>query len=154
MRVSDRVSGLFFAVLGLAILIAAWGYRTPGGGLTSPALFPMIVGGIIALSGLGVAIGMSGDNTDGASPSTPMNGRALASILVVPLCILFYTLFASRIGSIAASFVIVLAPAIVWRVRLPVAIVVAVVAALAVNAIFILALRVPLPRGVIEGMLF
>ena len=154
MRVSDRISGIFFAALGLAILIAAWGYRTPGGGLASPALFPMIVGGIIVLSGLGVAIGVGGDSAEGSLPPARINGRALASILVVPLCIVFYTLFAGRIGSIAASFVIVLAPALVWRVRFPVAVIVALVAALAVNALFILALRVPLPRGLIEGMLF
>ena len=153
MRVSDRVSGLFFAVLGLAILIAAWGYRTPGSGLASPALFPTIVGGIIVLSGLGVAISAGGD-PDASLPSAPMSGRALASIIIVPLCIVFYTLFASRIGSITASFVIVLAPALVWRVRFSVAVIVALVAALVVNALFILALRVPLPRGLIEGMLF
>ena len=157
MQVSDRISGLFFAAFGLVIIAIAWGYRNPTGVFTSPALFPMIVGAIIIACGLGVAAGL-GAASEGAADDTPQAVRptwgTLAALAVVPLCILFYILAAHGIGSTAAGVIVVLAPALVWRVRLVTAVVVAVVASLSVNALFILGLRVPLPGGVIERLLF
>ena len=58
MHLSDRVTGLFLVVLGA---LAFWGgSRLPGvpGQDVGPAVFPMVVGGGLALCGVLIALGV------------------------------------------------------------------------------------------------
>ncbi len=159
MHLSDRITGLFLALLGA---LAAWGgSRLPGvpGQEIGPAVFPMVVGIGLVICGVMIAFGI-GHSFEEPEPDDPgtvpgiaaLLGRARAlAALVPPLLLLFYMLAADRLGFLITAAIMVLVGALAmgarWRLALPLA----VLAPLFVHLVFYKLLRVPLPEGLLAA---
>lgn len=152
MRLSDRVSGGFLMALGAAAAMS--GSRLPAvpGQDVGPAVFPMVVGGGLVLCGAMIAFGIghafeAPEEPDGTPPGRWYGLRAL----LPPALLVFYVLAAERLGFLPTAFLIVAAVSFAlgagWRLALPVA----VLAPLAVHAVFAKLLRVPLPDGMLPA---
>ena len=152
MMLSDRVTGLFLAGLGLA---SAWaGSRLPAvpGQDVGPAAFPMLIGGGLMVCGAMIAFGIGHSfevDEDAVEP-----GHSLAwglRALIPPGLLLFYVLAAERLGFLATAFVIVLTAAITLGARLKLALPLALLAPVAVHMVFARLLRVPLADGILPA---
>lgn len=151
MRLPDRVTGAALAVLGVAA--AASGSRLPAvpGQDVGPAVFPMLIGSLIALCGLAIALGIGrGFEAPDTDDAAPPRFAALRTVLP-PLLLLTYALVVDQVGFLPTAAMLVAIAAFAfgatWRLALPLAI----VAPLGVHAVFAKLLRVPLPDGILPA---
>ncbi|MBP0466173.1 tripartite tricarboxylate transporter TctB family protein [Roseomonas sp. PWR1] len=159
MHLSDRVTGLFLAVLGA---LAFWGgSRLPAvpGQDVGPAVFPMVVGGGLVLCGVLIAIGIGRSFEEAeVEPVEAHEGlarhlgdrRALAAF-VPPALLLFYALASETLGFLPTAFVMVLLAALSLGASLRLAVIMAVGAPPLVHLVFYKLLRVPLPAGLLPA---
>lgn len=157
MHLSDRVTGLFLAVLGA---LAFWGgSRLPGvpGQDVGPAAFPMIIGTGLVLCGVLIALGIghSFEVAETEEPEAPPGlagwlGRAgwLAAFLPTAL-LLFYVLAAETLGFLLTGAAILLVSALALGASWRLAIGVALLGPPAIHLAFYKLLRVPLPEGLL-----
>ena len=159
MKVSDLLLGLASVVFGLAVL--GYGVALPPmpGQRYGAGLFPILLGASFALCGALVAHKGWRERRDARVPLVALDDWArdrylVGNLLVVLGLILVYVLFSERIGFIPLSIAILIA----LFLRLKVPPVRSVVIALAATAFIYVAfgrfLRVPLPRGLLEGIVW
>lgn len=154
MQLSDRVTGLFIAGLGA---LAAWsGSRLPAvpGQDVGPAAFPMVVGAGLVVCGLLIALGIGRSFEVEEEPAAGPGPWRLGGLraLIPPGLLLFYVLASERLGFLLTAFGIVLVAATALGARPRLALPLAVVAPLAVHAVFAKLLRVPLPDGILPAL--
>lgn len=155
MRLSDLVTGSAFALLGLFAVVYAQGLPSPGGALGA-GLFPTIIGGVMALSGIALVV-----KSIVASSAFPFihvdpwmkDPRKITALVAIPVAIAAFGLFSASIGTIAVAAIILAIAALIWGERPVTALIVAVVVSAGIYAFFYFALRVPLPGAFIEGLL-
>ena len=151
MQLSDRVTGLFLAGLGLA---AAWGgSRLPAvpGQDVGPAAFPMLIGGGLLICGVMIAFGI-GHSFEVPDEDEP-KGFRLADLraLIPPALLLFYMLAVDTLGFMLTAFTIVACSALARGARPRLALPLAVVTPIFVHAVFAKLLRVPLADGILPA---
>jgi putative tricarboxylic transport membrane protein len=150
MQLSDRVTGLFIAGLGLVSAVA--GSRLPAvpGQDVGPAAFPMLIGSGLLICGVMIAfgIGHSFEVPEEDTGGTWLHGMRA---LIPPGLLLFYVLAADRLGFLLTAFVIVATAAFALGARARLALPIAVLAPIVVHAIFAKLLRVPLPDGILPA---
>ena len=152
MQLSDRISGLFLAGLGLA---AAWGgSRLPAvpGQDVGPAAFPMLIGGGLIICGVMIAFGIGHsfevpEEEGGERHSAVYGLRAL----VPPGLLLFYALAVDRLGFMLTAAVIVATAAFALGAKPKLAVPLAIGAPIFVHAVFAKLLRVPLADGILPA---
>ena len=156
MHLSDRVTGLFLAVLGA---LAFWGgSRLPAvpGQDVGPAAFPMVIGAGLVLCGLLIAAGIGRSfEAPEAREETPSRGLAKrlgpGAAFLPPALLIFYVLVAERLGFLPTAAVILAVTALAlgasWRLALGVVL----LGPPAVHLVFYKLLRVPLPDGVLPA---
>src|SRR3712207_2688619 len=101
MQLSDRLTG--GVLVGLGFAAVAGGSRLPAvpGQDVGPAVFPMVVGGGLALCGALIAfgIGRSFEEEEKLISGAPPRGRLYGlRALVPPLLLLFYVLVVESLG--------------------------------------------------------
>lgn len=155
MRLSDTALGLLVLVLGGAITIAA--LQLPGvpGQAYGAGFFPAIVGVTMGLAGLGLMA--SGwrrrDRKAVVLPHWLRSPWAVTNVVILAGSVILFATYAEEVGFIP------FAVAILWLVQVrldtpvPRALVVAVIGAVALYLLFAWLLRVPLPQGLMEGVL-
>jgi putative tricarboxylic transport membrane protein len=159
MILSDRVSGAILAALGVA---AAWsGSRLPPvpGQDVGPNVFPMVIGAGLVVCGALVAFGVGrsfeAPPDEEAEAEPPLLSAATLlrglRVLLPPALLLFYVLAVERLGFLPTAALIVLAVSLALGGGLRIALPMAVVAPLAVHAVFAKLLRVPLPGGLLPA---
>lgn len=154
MHLTDRVTGLFLAVLGA---LAFWGgSRLPAvpGQDVGPAAFPMVIGGGLVICGVLIAAGI-GRSFEAAEPEEARPSQGLAARIgplaafLPPALLIFYVLVAERLGFLPTAALMLLATALAlgasWRLALGVAL----VGPVGVHLVFHKLLRVPLPAGIL-----
>jgi len=155
MRLSDAALGVLVAVLGGAVLIAS--LRLPGvpGQEYGAGFFPAILGTLIA--GAGAALFVSGmkrrDQALVVLPAWLGDGWAVLNVAILAAAIILFAVFGDDIGFI--PFAVVVLWLVQVRLGTPMlrALVVAAVGAFALHLLFGTLLRVPLPDGILEGVL-
>ncbi len=159
MHLSDRMTGLFLALLGA---LAFWGgSRLPAvpGQDVGPAVFPMVVGGGLILCGTLIALGVGRSFEEAESePVEAHEGlahrlgswRALAAF-VPPALLLFYVLASETLGFLPTAFVIVLVASVSLGASTRLAIAMAIAAPPMIHLVFYKLLRVPLPAGLLPA---
>jgi putative tricarboxylic transport membrane protein len=155
MRVSDLVSGAIFALAGTAIAVTAYGYPSAAQG-TGPGLFPMIIGGGLALAGLTTMVGvlLRVEAMPLTTPEDWMRDRAkIAAVAAIPVGIAAFPLIAPVIGTLIVSTVIVMGLSLAWGERPFTAAIVGVVSSAVLFGLFSFGLRVPLPSGALEQLI-
>ena len=155
MRVGDLWTGLALLAFGLAVLLRARTFPTMAGMDYGPGLFPSIAaaglmasGGVIALRGWRGRAG-----TPSEAPSGTASGAAPTALGLrvagVPLVVAFFGLALPRLGFHLTAAASLLALFLLFGLGPLRATAFAVIAAVAIHAVFYTLLRVPLPWGVL-----
>ena len=159
MKLNDAVWGALFALLGAAILWHVQGFPRIPGQNVGPGLFPGVLAVALLVCGtILVATGLKARRSAGpasrwaAPPEWLRSQRHVVAFLVLAAINVFYLLAVDRLGFLLTAFVYLAALMWVLRVRLAVALPVALVMALLIHYAFYKLLRVPLPWGVLQGI--
>lgn len=159
MKFSDLLTGLFLVLLGGGV--AAYGYALPPmpGQVYGAGLFPMLIG--VCLAGFGAYLarhGLIAQRAAGAPLVTvddwARDHRLLTNMALVLILIVAYVLFSTRIGFVPMSLAILII--LFWRlgVEWKRNILIAVLATTFIQISFSNILRVPLPRGILDRVLW
>lgn len=154
MRFNDAVFGVILALAGTAIFLEARSFPPVPGQTYGSALFPMIIGVVLAACGVVLVIqgiGRRHLNPLVTRPEWLKKPRGIASFLFVIASLLFYIIAAGALGFGLTSVLILLSLQLWLGVKPLPAAAVAVLATLVLSLGFGKLLRVPLPRGIIEG---
>jgi putative tricarboxylic transport membrane protein len=155
MRINDAVVGACLIALAIAILVHIQAYPLIPGQKYGPALFP----GVIAVGLIGCGLLLVRRGVRAGRPLVAiapwMRDPALATnFLAVCAVLLFYIAAAGTLGFIPTAILCLVALFLKLRVRAVPAIIVAVAATLVIHTLFYKLLRVPLPWGVLEPVLW
>lgn len=151
MKISDTVVGAGFVVAGALIVAGTLQYPTQEGGHPGPALFPRILGTLMAALGLGLAAvgARARDATQAIAWGQLHRNTGLLNALFVLGGVLAYLLLVERLGFLITGTLLLFL--LMWRLRVPPlrALVVAVAFNATVYVLFVKVLRVPLPLGLL-----
>ena len=156
MRLSDTITGCFFTVSGIAIVLHAQNFPSIPGQPYGSSFFPTLIGIAMALGGLVLA---SSAVIKGKvmplvrSPDWLRSPRAIASFLLVLIAMGFYMLTADRFGFCVTTFLIIFGLQVWMKAKWLSALCIAIAAAAIFYIVFAILLRVPLPYGLVEKLL-
>lgn len=152
MKLNDAIFGALLVALGLAVLLAVQAYPKIPGQPVGPALFPGLIavglcvcGLLLVVKGLRAGRGQAWVEFEDWVRSP----RHLGALAVLLGGVVFYIAVSTSLGFLPTAFIMLAALFVVLGVRLPRALVLAVVATLVVHYAFYKLLRVPLPWGVL-----
>lgn len=156
MRLHDALSGAVLALLAIAVLVGVSNYPTIPGQQIGPAAFPSLLAILLlGCSGLLIAKGLRGPRIPlvqfGAWVASP---RHLVNFLTVIGGLVFYILCADTLGFIPCSLIILSVLFFGLGVRNRMILPVALVVTLIIHTLFYKFLRVPLPWGLLQGMIW
>lgn len=157
MKFNDAISGLFLAVLALAVIGYSRTFPPMPGQFVGPGVFPTVIGvGMLAGAVLLIAKGWVARATQpwATAASWVKSPRHLAHFLLILAAILGYVLVSESLGFLIVSLAMMAALFAVAGVRPWVALACAVASAFTVYFAFEKMLRVPLPRGIAELLPF
>lgn len=155
MRLNDGVFGVILILAGTAIFGQARSFPPVPGQTYGSALFPMIIGGVLAACG--VVLTVKGIRQRRTCPLVMFpdwlkRRRGVASLLFVIASLIFYIAAADSLGFALTSMAILFGLQLWLRVKPLPAVAVAILVTLVLGLGFGKLLRVPLPRGIIEGL--
>ncbi|REC94378.1 tripartite tricarboxylate transporter TctB family protein [Kushneria indalinina] len=111
----DWISALVMIVLGLAVVVGALDYRLGTAGRMGPGFYPMLLGGLMVLLGMGVALralfGKAADSTSedkAADDAREEAANSRRSLICVPLSIALFGLLLQPAGLIPACLALVI----------------------------------------------
>lgn len=157
MKFNDAISGLFLAVLSLAVIGYSRTLPPMPGQFVGPGVFPAVIGvGMLLAAAMLVVKGLRARAsqpwvTVEAWAASPRHVLHLGLIVAV---ILAYILFSEKIGFLPLSIVVLAALFAVGGVRWWVNALAAIAGTIAVYFLFLRLLRVPLPRGLLDFLPF
>jgi len=159
MKISDLAIGLLLVAFGLGIL--GYGISLPPmpGQRYGAGLFPILLG--LAFAGFGAQLARQGWGQRSAGRTALLvwddwvrNPRLLANMFLVLGVIIVYVTLSERVGFIVLSLAILLL--LFWWFGVPMqrAVVIAVLTTGFIYIGFVRFLRVPLPRGILAGIIW
>jgi putative tricarboxylic transport membrane protein len=158
-KINDAIWGALFILFGGAILVHIQGFPKIPGQNVGPALFPGTIAAGLAICGVLLIVrglrarARSADNGPGAAwlvlPEWLRSSKHVGGFVVLVAVNVFYLLAVDRLGFLIVGAVYLAAMMWVLRVRLAVAIPVAIVTTLVIHYAFYKLLKVPLPWGVL-----
>ncbi len=157
MRFNDLVSGAILIAAALLVIILTLRFPEFPGQNYGPAVFPRLLAVLLILCGVmmmirGLAAWRAGEPL-ADMPSWARDPANVVSALLVLGASLAYILVLDAVGFVPLTIVVLLVLFLWFRVRVPVAVVTALVAAFGVNWFFATLMRVPLPRGLMDWIL-
>ncbi|SMF13987.1 putative tricarboxylic transport membrane protein [Tistlia consotensis] len=164
MKVNDAVPGAILIAFAAGVLYQTLSFPPMPGQDYGPALFPQIIGILMVISGLALVVrGLRTRRGSGAAGGPTAGGRMLevadwmqspahlANFALLIALLIFYILVAKPLGFIPTSFLVL--AALMTRLRglrhLGSSLAIAAVATLAIQQMFGVILRVPLPWGIL-----
>ena len=151
MRLNDRLIGILAIIAGLAVMSGTFGFREIPGQQFGSAFFPRILAVAMILTGL-VQI-WAGRRGALLALSDVLHGRGAIQSLCVVLAVIGWVVIAPIFGFIATTAVMIAALSVVAGAQAIRAAAVGIAMSCLLFVIFGVVLRVPLPRGPIEGFL-
>lgn len=151
MKISDTLVGAGFVGAGALVVAGTLAYPTLDAGHPGPALFPRIIG--VLMAGLGAVLAAQGararDATEVVAWSRLHRSAGFVNALVVLAGALGYLLLSERLGFLLAGTLLVFG--LMWRLAVPPlrALLVAIAFTGLVYFLFAKVLRVPLPLGIL-----
>ncbi len=156
MRIRDAIFGGLFACLGLFMLYQASGFPSFPGQPYGASLLPSILGAGFVLTGVFLVLRdlLSGQGGTWAAPVEALRTRSgfVAALLVVGTA-LAHILVSPHVGFIPVSIFCLTALFLWFRVRVVIAVPVALAGTAVCWFFFASVLKVPLPRGILVGIL-
>lgn len=153
MKVNDVLSGALTGAFAIAIFAGAQGFSRIPGQNVGPEVFPeLIAAGMMLCAVILVARGMKtlGRERWISLPDWLGHGRTAFGFLLVPLTLAFYVAASDGLGFIPTSVLLLLAMFLTYGVRWRTALIVALIGAVAIHALFYKLLKVPLPWGILS----
>lgn len=157
MKLNDAVFGVLFAGLGAFVLWQVRGFPAIPGQEYGAGAFPGLVGaGFVAVGAVLVVLGsrQRADVPWLRLADWTRSPRHLAAIAAVVLGVVAYILWVDDVGFLLLAPLLLFVWLVVLGVRVPVAVLVALVSSLAIWFAFYKLLRVPLPWGVLKSYAF
>ncbi|AVO44008.1 tripartite tricarboxylate transporter TctB family protein [Phreatobacter cathodiphilus] len=157
MRFNDLVSGAMLIAAALLVIVLTSKFPDFPGQNYGPAVFPRLLAVLLILCGVmmmirGFAAWRAGEPL-ADMPSWARDPANVVSALLVLGAALAYILVLDAVGFVPLTIVVLLVLFLWFKVRVPVAVVTALVAAFGVNWFFASLMRVPLPRGLMDWIL-
>jgi putative tricarboxylic transport membrane protein len=154
MQLSDRLSGLLAAGLGLAVVLFARTFPPTPGQDVGPALFPTLVGGgLIGCGAWLILAEMRGDRVAWVALAPwASRPRMVANAAIAVAALVVYILAVEPVGFFLTSTVFLAALMAAFGARRGWILPVAVMVTFVIHYGFYTLLRVPLPWGVFEGI--
>lgn len=160
MKFNDMLLGALMAALGIGIALHAQTFPVMAGMQYGPEFFPTIIGAGIALCGFGL-IGKSALSTPPAErtrlvtlPDWMQDRVNIMRALGVPAAVVFYILAAPHLGFLLTMFLTTFGLLALLGNPIPLSTLIALILPAILHLSFSMGLRVPLPRGIIEKLLF
>lgn len=157
MKISDRLFGPVFILLGAVIALYGRSLPPMHGQDYGAGLFPMAIGGFLCLGGAVLAI--EGWRKRRGEPFFALtewtrNRSDVVNLVIVFTCILVFGLFIRQIGfavltAVTSTVLLVRFGRPWWQ-----AVTVAVIAAAVLQYVFADLMRVPLPLGLLHGLIY
>lgn len=152
MKINDALSGLLLAIFAVVIYLYS---------ATLPAMeqqigakvFPqLLAGGFMICAIFLVHKGLRSVRTEGwfSVPEWFRDRRAVIGFLLVLLALVFYVFASEKLGFLLTAFIMLMGLFTVFRVRLKLAVPVALGSALCIHYLFYKFLKVPLPWGILQ----
>lgn len=155
MKFSDVALGAFLACFAIAMMAWASTFPRPQGSAFGPALFPLVIGGLMACAG--VTLTVQGLRAGATRPLVALDpwmrqARPILNVALVLGLPALYIVASDRIGFIPLAALLLFA--LTWQLggRLLPAIVSAVLVPVAIHAFFVKLLLVPLPWGLLASV--
>ncbi len=157
MRFNDLVSGAILIAVAIVVIILTLRFPDFPGQNYGPAVFPRLLAGLLILCGVlmairGFAAWRAGEPL-AEVPSWARDPANIVSALLVLAATLAYIFVLDAVGFVPLTLVVLLVLFLWFKVRMPVAVVTALVAAFGINWFFASLMRVPLPRGLMDWIL-
>jgi putative tricarboxylic transport membrane protein len=154
MRVNDTLTGLLLLLFGTAVVVHARTFPSPAAQSVGPGVFPILVGGGVALCG--VVLLWMGRRQRGSAPVeleawVRQPRHALNASLVI-CALIFYSVAAETVGFFLTAFVILAVLFLAFDVNRRWIAPMAAAVTLGLHFAFHTLLRVPLPWGWLEGI--
>jgi len=153
MKFNDLFAGLAMLAVSVLVASASWNLPNPAQQPLGPSAFPLILAGLLALCAVILAANGSRVLDRGPLFTRADWARSTAPVLrllLVPAVVVFYIAFAETLGFLIVAPFALLALFLTGGVKPALAIPLALIAALAMHAIFYLGLSVQLPWGLLE----
>lgn len=160
MKINDALLGIIMLVFGVGITMHAQTFPVMAGMQFGPEFFPTVIGTGIALCGLGMVAKWAVATRKGTSePWVTVPGWMHERInllrgIGILAAVVFYILSVPHLGFILTMSLTAFGLLILLANPLWLSIAIAIVLPLVLHFGFSVGLRVPLPRGVIEKLLF
>jgi putative tricarboxylic transport membrane protein len=156
-RFNDLVCGAMMIVAALFVIAMTLSFPPFPGQNYGPAVFPRLLASLLILCGAllmirGFAAWRAGEPL-AALPEWAGDPANIVSALLVLVSALAYIFVLDAIGFVPLTILVLIVLFLWFKVKLPVAVVTALVAAFGVNWFFASLMRVPLPRGLMDWFL-
>jgi putative tricarboxylic transport membrane protein len=154
MKLKDTLAGALLLVFGGAVVAYAASFTGAPGQKVSPALFPSLIGGGLALGGAAL---IWADRKNRGAPAITREAwtrepRQALKVSLIPSALICYALFVETAGFFATSILFLVALLLAFGARPRWIAPLAVGVTLAIHFMFYSLLRVPLPWGWLEGI--
>jgi putative tricarboxylic transport membrane protein len=156
-KVNDAIAGAGLIVLAGLIYWLTWDFPGMHGQPYGPALFPRLIGVLMALAGLGLIVQGLRRRAEAPMVEVPdwaRSPRHVASLVAVIAAVVFYIMVSRPLGFVLTGFIILAILFVVLRGRAHLwsSLSLAAVTAIVVQQFFGDLLRVPLPWGVLQSV--
>lgn len=152
MRLPDFWTGLAFAAVGLTVVFMSSGLHVPAGA-ASPRLFPTIIGGLMALMGVGVALRGLRCALNFSAFDLALGGRRLGLMVWTPMAIVLFALLAPQFGTVIVAVPLVTIHGFVYGLAPRHALGLGMVAGILIPLVFTTLMGISLPAGIVEDLL-
>jgi putative tricarboxylic transport membrane protein len=153
MKINDLLSGAALGALAAGVYLHARSFPPMVGQNIGPNLFPqLIAAGLMICAIILVVRGARSLGREALFEMPEWIGanRAALGFVMIPVALVFYIAVSERLGFIPTAVLLLLALFYVFGVRTRTALIVAVVGAVAIHAVFYSLLNVPLPWGILS----
>lgn len=158
MRINDAILGIITIAISILIIVMAQSYPALPGVPYGPGLFPTIISGCMILGGVVLIFkGLRNLKETGWFALEPW-AKSLRTYITLGLifsALLFYILFSEVLG-FPITAVLILFPLFLWTrglKKFTSSLIISVTFSLAIYIIFVKLMHVPLPGGLLQGIL-
>jgi putative tricarboxylic transport membrane protein len=158
MRINDAILGVIIIAFSILVMVDAHSYPALPGVPYGPGLFPTIIAGCMLLGGLILIFkGLRHFRESGwfSWDNWAKRPRTYVTLCLIFLALLFYIFFSERLGFLLTS-VMILFPLLLWtrgRERFVSSLIISISFSFIIYLAFAKLVRVPLPPGLMEGIL-
>ncbi|MDR7400986.1 MAG: tripartite tricarboxylate transporter TctB family protein [Armatimonadota bacterium] len=150
----DALAGVVLALLGSYVFVAARSFPRMAGQYPGPGLFPQLLGALLVIAGVALVVGsVAGGRARVRRALLGGSRRERLSALLVVAAVIFYIVAVTRLGFAVVSVLILSGLMAALGVRVRWSVLIGVGTTVVLYVLFARLLRVPLPEGILRGLL-